>query len=57
MPSFPTWIQSKYYNDLRQGNHQKKYKIYKYIYYTCNRLPKKNLLKNPVSLNSHQAGS
>ena len=43
MPSFLTWIQSKY-NDLCQGNHQKKYKIYKYNY-TCNYLPKKNLLK------------
>ena len=43
MPSFLTWIQSKY-NNLCQGNHQKRIKIYKYNY-TCNRLPKKNLLK------------
>ena len=44
MPSFPTWIQSKY-NGLCQGRKSpKKYKIYKYNY-TCNRLPKKNLLK------------
>ena len=42
MPSFLTWIQSKY-NDLCQGNHQKSIK-YTSIY-TCNRLPKKNLLK------------
>ena len=38
MPSFLTWIQSKY-NDFCQGNHQKSIK------YTCNRLPKNNLLK------------
>ena len=48
MPSFSTWIQSKY-NDLCQGNHQKKYKIYKYNY-TCNRLPKLNLLKKSSEL-------
>ena len=49
-------IQSKY-NDLCQGNHQKSIKIYKYNY-TCNRLPKKNLLKkNPVKLISQRATS
>ena len=42
MPSFLTWIQSKY-NDFMSRVSPKKY-IYKYNY-TCNRLPKNNLLK------------
>ena len=47
MPSFLTWIQSKY-NDFMSRKSPKKYKIYKYNY-TCNRLPKKNLLKKYIT--------
>ena len=43
MPSFLTWIQSKY-NSLCQGNHQKSIK-YTSIIIPAIVLPKKNLLK------------
>ena len=50
MPSFLTWIQSKY-NDLCQGNHQKSIK-YTSIIIPGNRLPKKNLLKKSSEIES-----
>ena len=55
MPSFLTWIQSKY-NDLCQGNHQKSIK-YTGIIIPAIVCQKKNYQKNPVKLISQRATS